>query len=355
MNALEIIYENKIQFPLFLERKYKITNPFTIIKGPKLSGKTYLIYDYLQSNKDNDYLYIDMSDLKDLQLDYSKLQKYINTMNIKILVIENFDYSFNLPKVDSIIISTSIYMSIDNYELLNVMPLDFEEYLAFDTKHQNTTNSFNSFLKYGNIAEIIDYKDVKKAKRNKEVVQLVNANTTSNKILELLIKNSGQIKSAFWLFTVLKKTNKISKDFFYKQIKEYELNNTIMFCPKYNSPKSTKKLFCYNHAFIDTVTYNKNFSFVFSNIIYLELFTKYENIYYDDGIDFYIEDEKTIILSIPFYNSMLLSNITAKILKSIEHLPCTNIYIVTISNQDSIFLNDIPCEIIPFYEWALIS
>lgn len=353
MNTLEILYENKLQFPIFLERKIKINYTHTILVGPKFSGKTFLIYDYLLNNVNSNYLYIDMNDLKELKLDVSKLQLFINMNNIKILVLENFDYSFYLPIVDSIIISSSYYKQISNFEILQVMPLDFEEYLSFDIKHQNTTNSFNSFLKFGNLAETIDYKDFKKTKRNNEIIQLLNTNSTANLILKLLIKNSSQIKSPFWLYTVFKKEHKISKDFFYKTIKEYEQNNTIIFCQKYDSAKSTKKIFTYNHAFVHSVTYTKNFSFIFSNMIFLELFNKYQDIYYTDFIDFYIPSEQTVILCVPFYNNMQLANITSRILKPLENLNYKQIYIITISNHDTVHINDIPCEIIPFYEWAL--
>ena len=352
MDTLEILYENKIQASTFLERKIKITEPFTILIGPKLSGKTYLIYDYILSNQ-NEYLYIDMNNLKDLSFNSTQLEDFINKKQIKILVIENYDFSFDLPIVESIILSTNIYKDISNFSYLYVMPLDFEEYLSFDIKHQNTTNSFNSFLKYGNIAEIIDYKDNKKQNRNSEIIQLINQNPTSYKILELLIKNTSLLKSTFWLFNELKKTMKISKDFFYKQIKEFESNNTIIFCPKYNSPNTTKKLFIYNHSFMHSVSYNKNFNAVFSNMIFLEIYSRYKDVCYYDKIDFYIPSRKTIILIVPFYINMQLASISAKILSIKDHIEFNSIDIVTISNQDSLYIDNITCEIIPFYEWAL--
>ena len=354
MDTLEILYENKIQYSTFLVRKIKITHNYTILVGAKLSGKSYLIYDYIKSNENLDYLYIDLNNLKDLTFDNTKLQNFINTKNIKILVIENYDYSFSLPKVDSILLSSNIYHYIDGFLFLKVMPLDFEEYLSFDIKHQNTINSFNSFLKYGNIAEIINYNDINKINRNTEIVSLSYKNETITKIYELLIKNSAQIKSAYWLYSLLKKNMKISKDFFYKTIKILEDNYSIIYCPKYNSSKAVKKIYCYNHAFIDTVTYNKNFSYLFSNMIFLELYKRYDNVYYSDNIDFYIHSNKSIILSIPFYNNIILANLTSKILKSIQTLQCNSITIITISIHDNIYLDDIPCEILPFYEWATI-
>ena len=352
MNTFEILYENKIHPSTFLERKMKINDPFTIIVGPKLSGKSYLIYDYIETNKE-EYLYIDMNDLKDLDFDVNKLQKFIIDKKIEILIIENYDYRFNLPTVKSIIISTEIYKDIDGFNKIIVMPLDFEEYLSFDIKHQNTTNSFNSFLKYGNIAELIDYKDNKKQNRNKEIIQLLSTNLTSNRILELLIRNTSLLKSTFWLFNELKKTMKISKDFFYKQIKLYELNNTIIFCPKFNSINNTKKLFIYNHSFMHNVSYKKNFNAVFTNMIFLEIYSRYKDVCYYDKIDFYIPSIKTIVIVIPFYNNIQLESISNKITNIKNDIQFDTIHIVTISNQNSIYIENIPCEVMPFYEWAV--
>jgi hypothetical protein len=352
MNTLEILFENKIQHSIFLERKQKIISPYTLVIGPKSSGKSYLIYDYLLRNENKIYLYIDLHNLKDLKFNASLLQEFINLKKIDILVIENYDYSFVLPEVDSVILSSNKMNHLENFILVEIMPLDFEEYLSFDIKHQNTTNSFNSFLKYGNLPQVINFKDINKQNRNYEIIKLHNNNETKFEILKLFIKNAALLKSPYWLYTVLKQEIKISKDFFYKTVKEYEQNNTILFCPKFNSPKAVKKIYCYNHAFIDTVTYNKNFLYLFSNMIYLELYTRYKNIYYSDNIDFYVEENKTIYLSIPFYNQTHISSIGTNILKSTELMKYDKIYIITISNSNNIYINNTECEILPFYEWA---
>jgi len=355
MKTLQNIYDNKINFPTFFERKIKINNYNTLLYGAKSSGKTFLIYDYLSLNEDKNYLYIDENDFRYLDFSKEDLQEFINTNDIKILVIENYSNHIILPKVDSIILSTKNNFELENFELLEVLPLDFEEYILFDTKHQNTTNSFNSFLKYGNIAEIIEYKEFKKQHRNQELLELYENNATSLEILKLLIKSSAEIKSPYWLYGILKKDIKISKDFFYNKIKEYEQNSIIFLCQKYNQPKAVKKIFCFNHALIDVVLYEKKFANIFTNMVFLELYSKFNNIYYMDGVDFYLPNENTIVISMPFFNKMLFSNISNKILKSIDGLYIENITIVTISNYDTMHLNEIACDIIPFYEWAFTN
>jgi len=350
---LNTIYDNKIDFPLFLERKVKITNPYTFVYGVKFSGKTFLIYDYLNSNKDKNYLYIDLKDFKISFYNYTNLDSFIKENNIEILIVENYTLDFVLPKVDSIIVSNEEKLLVNNFEYIKVQPLDFEEYLLFDTKHQNTTNSFNSFLKYGNLPEIIDFKDFKKQSRLQEIIKLFYQNETALYILKLFIKHSAQTKSIYQLFTLLKKDIKVSKDYFYKIALDLQKRNIIYFIPKYNQEKAVKKIFCFNHALIDSINYNKNFAYIFANMVFLELNSRYKEIFYLDNIDFFIKEEKTIILCMPFYNTVLFTNNTKKILNSISGLDIDLIQIITISTQDTIYIDDISCEILPFYNWAV--
>lgn len=352
MNILESLYENKINFPTLYDRKVSITSKKTFLYGPKLVGKTSIIWNYLKVIEE-DYLYIDLDDFRYEKEELFNIESFLEKNKIKICVIENYTEGFPIPNVEEIILSSIYYIPLENFTPLKVMPLDFEEYLLFDTKHQNTTNSFNSFLKYGNIPEIIEYKDYKKSIRNKELIKLYDRNINIIEILKLCIKSSGELKSPFWLFNILKKKMKISKDFFYKTIKELENNHTIILCPKYNQPKAVKKIFSFNFALIDIVSSKKNFANLFANMIFLELFNQNQPIYYLDYIDFYTPHNNTILISLPFYNSNSISKIIPKLLKYIEEYNIYKVTIVTISNFDTIFIDTIEAQIIPFYEWAL--
>lgn len=352
MNILETLYENKINFPLLLDRKINIETNKTFLFGPKLSGKTSIIFNYLK-DKEDDYLYIDLDDFRYEKEDLVDLQLFIQKNKIKICIIENYTYGFPIPKTDVVILSSIYFIDIDNFSSIKVMPLDFEEYLLFDTKHQNTTNSFNSFLKYGNIPEIIELKDYKKSTRNKELIKLYDSNANTIEILKILIKSSGEIKSPFWLFNMLKKNIKLSKDFFYKTIKEFEKNHTIILCEKFNQPKAVKKIFCFNFALIDLVSHKKNFTNLFSNMIFLELFNQNQPVYYLEYIDFYTPHNNSIVISMPFYSTALISRIMSKLLRYIEEYEINKITIVTISNFDTLYIDTIEAQITPFYEWAL--
>lgn len=354
MNILEQIYEIHFSKINFLERKISIKNKNTIIKGAPKTGKSYLVYDYLSQYEEKEYLYIDFDDYKNNLSDIEKHLDYFIVKNkIEVLVLENYKFDLNLPKVTSTIITTKEKNTIAGFDLLFVEALDFEEFLLFDTKHQNSSYSFNSFLKFGNLPEIIEYSEMKKHNRNYEICKLYCDDKTDFEILFLLIKSASEKKSIFQLFNSLKKEIKISKDRFYKVCEEFQDNKVIYLCKKYDQPKAVKKIYIFNHALIDIVSYKKNFNNLFKNMVFLELNKRYQEIYYLDNIDFYLPSENQIILAIPFFNNLVSSSIVSKILPYIEKYNIQEIKIVTISGEQNMFISDIEAQILPFSNWVL--
>ena len=354
MRSLEACYEINFSKVNFIERKIKITNSKTIISGASKTGKSYLIYDFLSSFKSKEYLYIDFSDLRNNISEISaNLGKFIKMNEISVLVIENFDFSFELPYCENIIISTQIPTQVKGFRNLTISALDFEEYLLHDNKHQNITQSFNSFLKFGNLSEIINYDEHKKIHRLQEIIELQCKDETQYQIFKILIENIDEKKSLFQLFNTLKSKIKISKDKFYETCKIYENNKSIYFLEKYNQEKSAKKLYCYNHSFLNAISHVKKFKNEFSNMIFLELIHKYKEIYYLDYIDFYVKSKNMAIISIPFFNKLLMNNLLKKIIKNANEFDINEINIITISNNEKIQDSKLKINIIPFYEWAL--
>lgn len=167
MKSLETCYEINLPKINFIERKIKIENEKTIIKGPAKTGKSYLIFDFLSNFKPKEYLYIDFHDFRTNteEITSPKLQEFINSNEIKVVVLENFDFQFDLPNCENIIVSTQKNIYIENFKILTLNALDFEEYLLHDNKHQNITQSFNSFLKFGNLPELINLDEYKKTSK----------------------------------------------------------------------------------------------------------------------------------------------------------------------------------------------
>lgn len=354
MNCLDASYELSFSKINFLERKFHIKHNKTILIGPAKVGKSYLIFDYLSNFEEEDYLYIDFFDKRnDKKYIKENLDLFLRENEIITLVLENFDFSFEIPYCENIIISTQTFKEIKGYATLYITALDFEEYLLFDTKHQNPVNSFNSYLKHGKLPELINYDENKKISRLQEIISLQCENSTDFEILKILFENIHEKKSLFQLFNTLKIKMKISKDKFYLMCKTYEENRTIYFLEKYNSQRAVKKIYAYNHTFLSAISFNKKFKNEFSNMVFLELINKYEKVFYLDNIDFYVPSEDLAIIAIPFFNTFLMQNQLKKIYKTAKEYNIKEIQIVNVSNDETIKNDDFIINAQAFYEWAL--
>lgn len=354
MKTLEACYELNFNKVNFIERKIKITHPKTILIGPARVGKTYLIYDFLSLHKTKEYIYIDLNDIRnDKEEIASNLDSFLRQNQIKVLVLENFDFDFEIPYCDNIIITSKLNKKLRGFKNLEVFPLDFEEYLLHDNKHQNPIQSFNFFLKYGNLPEIINIDEYKKITRLQELLKLQSNDLTKEEILKILCENCDEKKSLLQLFNKLKEKIKISKDKFYETAKEFENNKTIYFLEKYKQEKASKKIYSYNHAFLNSLTHNKKFKNEFANMVFLELCNKYTQLYYLDNIDFYIKSKNLAIVPIPFFNTFLMNNALKKIYKTALEFNIKQIHIITVSNEEIIKHNQLKISVTPFYEWSL--
>lgn len=121
MKSLETCYEINLPKINFIERKIKIENKKTIINGPTKTGKSYLIFDFLSNFKPKEYLYIDFHDFRTNteEITSLKLQEFINSNEIKVVVLENFDFQFDLPNCENIIISSQKNIYIENFKISN--------------------------------------------------------------------------------------------------------------------------------------------------------------------------------------------------------------------------------------------
>ena len=196
MKSLEACYEINFSKINFIERKIKIEDPKTIISGASKTGKSYLIYDFLSEFKAKDYIYIDLLDLRnDIEEISQNLAKFIKMNEITVLVIENYNFQFELPSCENIVISMIRPEKIKGFKNLIIGALDFEEYLLHDNKHQNITQSFNIFLKFGNLPELINIEEYKKIQRLQEIIYLQCKDETQYEIFKILVENIDEKKS----------------------------------------------------------------------------------------------------------------------------------------------------------------
>lgn len=354
MTSLEFCHELEFSKINFVERKKRITHPKTILFGPPKSGKSFLIYDYLSNFDSKDYLYIDLDDIRnDKNEIIENIEEYVFRNKIKVIVLENYEFDFKIPYCDSVIITSKNSMDLKGYKKLFLSPLDFEEYLLHDKKNQNTTQSFNTFLKFGNLPSTVQTFDFNIFLNLQDLIKIINDSKTSQEILKMLFLNIDEKKSLNQLYLNLKSKMKISKDKFYEECKRFENQNIIYFISKFEQDKAVKKIYSYNSAFFSAISHKKKFKSELTNLVFQELLNTQLDIYYLDYIDFYLPNENQAILVIPFFNSMLMQSQLKKAKKVASEYKIKELFIITVSNNEHFFIDDLEVHTLPFYEWAL--
>lgn len=251
------------------------------------------------------------------------------------------------------IFSSKKYEFIEEFNHIEVKPLDFEEFLLFENSFTNITQSFNHFLKYGNMPVSLEFDEQNKIQKLQEYIKLISNDNTELLILKTFIKSAAEKKSILQLYNSLKKEIKISKDRFYSYCNYLEDTKVIDFLPKFNQPRAIKKIYIFDFILNSAITFQKNFNNIFNNMVFCELKNRFENIFYIDNIDFYIPKTDTIILSIAFFNEFQIESKKKQLQSIIENYNIKNIQIVTINNEFDFTVGDIKCSVEPFYQWAL--
>ena len=309
------------------QRKIKLNFENTLITGPKRVGKTFLVFDFLKNFKGK-YKYIDFSDFR---------EKNFNFEDVDLVIYDNYDFSVPIPPITTFVISEK-NINLEGFKKIELKGLDFEEFFAFE----NTTNinhCFDKFLRLGNFPRIFN-EEYFRDEYLKETFELLPYN---KEILGFFFTHIGEKFTLYQIYQILKRTNKISKDSFYKITNELLENKIIYEVNKFASPKSPKKFFAYNFAFKNIMTNKKNILHTFENIIFLEL--KEKEIFYKDTLSFYLPNKELGILVLPFANE----EVALEKLKKVTDVK--KVEIITISNEFELTHKKFEVEVIPFARW----
>ena len=219
MEILENLYDIKHKNNHYHEQKLSINSKRTLINGVKKSGKTSLIIDYLSNFIQDEILYIDLKDTRvDTKEIAKKLKVFLLDKPIKILVIENFDNSFELPKVEEIILTSK--GSMEGFETLTLYPLDFEEFISFEVRHSNIEHIFQLYANTGSYPQVILNSSNSVHWSMQEMLHVMINDSTEFEIFKKFSEAQGSKISLFQIYNQLKSTIKISKDSLYKKVKK---------------------------------------------------------------------------------------------------------------------------------------
>ena len=354
MQLLELLYQREFKNISAVPRKLSIVEDDKIILcGARGSGKSYLIYDYLQFESYGSYLYIDFSDFRVAGITKENLERFIEEKKITTLVLENFDFSFTPPTVLKTIITTTKYISLDGFVTKVLYPLDFEEFISFDKKFVSEQNTFNYFSIRGTYPLIVTSAKESYEKNFQLMLKSFYQDSLEFELVKELSLKQGSLITLLGLYKELKQKYKISKDKFYSLIKKLQEEYTIFLVPKFSSNSHFKKIYMIDFAIRGIVSYEKDFIKRFENIVFLELLKRGEEVYYDDMIEFILPQKKSAISCILFLPEGLLRGRIDRLLPKLKELGLNKLRILTLDAEFSFKKDGIECEVMPFWSFAL--
>ena len=353
INLLEILYATEFKKPHFHPRKFSFSHPKTLLVGPKKSGKSTLIYDYLSSQKKGSFLYIDFADLRLSQAIIFGLPNFLERHDITLLVLENFDFSFKIPDCQEVIITTCAYITLEGFTTEVLYPLDFEEFIAFEKRSGNIEATFNDYATWGTYPAVVVAPKENFTKHFQDHIRLICDDALEFTILRHYALSQGLITSSFTLFQEIKVFHKISKDKFYAITKKLQEEKMLFLLEKFQSPRADKKVYLVDFAIKSVLTFDKDFIKRFENIIYLELLKNGYEVYFTDLIDFYVPSQNKAIIPMPFLPTSMIHSKLARLEKDFAKYDIKKIEIITLEGEEESYHDSIPLEILPFWSWAL--
>ena len=290
--------------------------------------------EFLAANEQISSLFLDNFDGADLEI--SLLAKFAETAKLQRFIISTRDKN----------------LSLSGFERLELLPLSFEEFIAFDKRHNEVSAMISAFLSQGGgaknpflaPAEILEFEQ-----------RLLKANFSRTEILILkeCIRFVHAGFSANKIYTALKAKIKISKDAVYGTIAKLERENFIKFLSKAGEPARAKNLYFSHFNMREILTPKKDFVKKFANVLYCELLGLDAPIFYEKNLDFYLPSLKMGVLIIPFSDADIIFLKFRKILSELKSLGVTSLKVISMANSGRLEIEGIRCDVVPFHEFAL--
>lgn len=355
MQTLEYLYEENHKNSFFIDRKLVIEHKKVLLKGVRKCGKTHVIFDHLQQYEKERFLYIDWSDERiDKREIMENLAAFCRQKALQLLIIDGYDFSFTLPPVEEMILSTNLTCKdLQGFQTYTLYPLDFEEFLAFEKKYSNIEHLFNVFTNRGTFPEMVQNSESYHVKALQEMLHIMLPEPNAYFIYQRFCELQGHKVSLFQIYNHLKMLTKISKDKVYALTANLIDQQLIFLVEKYQQPNAPKKSYLIDFTFKNALSFKKDFIRQFENMVFLELRKRHEPIFYEEGIDFYLPKDAYAVLCVGFATKEMIEIKLQKLLPTFWSLHVKKIDVVTLSSESAQDIEGFSFTILPFWEWAL--
>jgi len=321
--------------------------------GPRGCGKSALILDYIKAYAEP-ALYIDLEDpnLILTALETLSLDTYIKEEKIHTLILDHYepDMLEDYPQVSRLIVISRVALHEERFISLDMKPLDYEEFLAFE--HNSTaTSTFNRFLQVGTLPNVAKPGQDSILAHKAFFQRQFTANEQS--LLLILSQHNGQLLTTHQIYTYAKEHFRISKDFVYITIKRFEEEGIIHFIENAVA-KGAKKMVLYDFAFTKYLTSQQPFISQFDTMLALSLI-KHNIPFKSMGIHGYITQNHTLIIPAPFDSEEGFWVKAQNKFNLYHKRNVQKVIVVTVTNTYSFSVGDIDFEALPFYEWTIVN
>lgn len=355
MDLLEYYHNQHPKNETYTLRKVSLPTKQNInLYGVRGAGKTAMILDYLQDKPHETTLYIDLENpnLYFTPLTPALLQTYIDTHNITLLILDHYTpLQFDkLPQVAQTILLSRLPLQQPTFTPIELFPLDYEEFLAFENTFATSTTTFNRFLRKGTLPSVASLQK----SHTLAIKQFLQSHfdLQEQKLLLILAQHHTKHLTIYQIYTFAKAQFKISKDWLYKKLKVWQEEKLILFIED-ASQKSGKKMLLFDFAFAKYLTTGQPFITQFDTMIALALL-KHHIPFKTLGIHGYLLENKQLIIPAPFESEESLWVKSQNKFSLYKRYHIQDITIVTVANSYTYTIEKLQFEALPFYEWSIL-
>jgi hypothetical protein len=322
--------------------------------GARGTGKTTIILDLMHEENEETTLYIDLEDPNLIfnRLSTLSLQRYIDREGITLLILDHYTEGYlpSFPNVERLIVLSRIPLHHKDLIPVELFPLDYEEFLAFETS-VSQGSGFNHFLRSGTLPMI--------ARSQKTNIQVMKSflkssfDANEQKLLLVLAQHHTKHLTIHQIYTFAKEKFKVSKDWLYKTMKLFTEEKLVLFIED-RYQKSGKKMLLFDFAFAKYLTIGQPFILQFDTMIVLAL-VKHGIEVQTLGIHGYVTKNDELIIPAPFESEESLWVKSQGKFSIYKKYGIQKVTIVTVANTYEYHIEKLYFEAIPFNEWSVIN
>ena len=354
MELLDYFHSQHYNSEKYIPRKLHLPEKGDInLFGVRGAGKTSMILAQIEETDEEVRLYIDMEDPNLLfgTLHAITLQHYIDQNGITLLVLDHYTHGSleALPEVERLIVISRIPLDDPKLVPVELFPLDYEEFLAFESSI-SATNAFNHFLKSGTLPALArSYRSTLLPMKRFWQSRFTPG---EQKLLLILAQHHTKHLTTHQIYTFAKERFKVSKDWLYKTIKAFTEEKLIFFIDDCYQ-KGGKKMIFFDFAFAKYLTTGQPFITQFDTMIALAL-VKHGVAFDTLGIHGYLTKDGELIIPAPFESEESLWAKSQTKFSLYKQHRVKKITIVTVANSYEYDIEKLHFEALPFYEWTVL-